>query len=226
MRIDFGYFVRPGQETPTGAARVEPVLGYAVRLGDGVLLFDTGMAVAPADIERHYRPARREFRAALQDGGVDATAVSIVVNSHLHFDHCGGNPELSGVPIIVQRKELLAARTTVSYTLPDVIDFSHVNYEELDGEVEIALGVYVVPTPGHTDGHQSVVVRCRDGTVILAGQSHDQASDFTFDELAVRARSDERPSPLPAHSEWLPRLLQFDPRRVLFAHDNAVWEPA
>jgi N-acyl homoserine lactone hydrolase len=158
--------------------------------------------------------------------GIDDSAVSVVVNSHLHFDHCGGNHELAGVPIVVQRAELEAARTVPDYTLPDAIDFPGVAYDEIDGEAEVAQGVFVVPTPGHTPGHQSVVVRCRDGTVILAGQSHNQAAEFTYDHLALRARSEGQPDPLPMHPEWLPRLLQLDPRRVVFAHDNAVWEPA
>jgi glyoxylase-like metal-dependent hydrolase (beta-lactamase superfamily II) len=226
VRVDYGYFVRPADETVDGRARVEPVLGYAVRIDGGILLFDTGMAAAPADLQAHYRPTRPMLRTALQRAGVEPSVVTVIVNSHLHFDHCGGNPELPGVSVVVQRPELSAARTLPDYTLPEVIDFSGVAYDEIDGEVEVAPGVVVVPTPGHTVGHQSVVVRCRDGTVILAGQAHDQAVEFTYGQLAVRARMEGQPDPLPPHPDWIPRLLQFDPRRVVFAHDNAVWEPA
>src|ERR1019366_6720783 len=42
-RVDFGYFVRPAEETGTGASRVEPCLGYLVDHPDGLLLVDTGM---------------------------------------------------------------------------------------------------------------------------------------------------------------------------------------
>jgi hypothetical protein len=43
-RIDFGYFVRPAEETGTGKPRVEALLGYAIVNEAGVLLFDTGAA--------------------------------------------------------------------------------------------------------------------------------------------------------------------------------------
>src|SRR5205085_11068008 len=100
-----------------------------------------------------------------------------------HFDHCGGNPLLAGTRILVQRRELELARGG-EHTFPELVDFQGVTYDEVDGEVEPLPGVLVVPTPGHTDGHQSVVVRCSDGTVVLAGQSHDHASDFGADAMA------------------------------------------
>jgi N-acyl homoserine lactone hydrolase len=97
-----------------------------------------------------------------------------VVNCHLHFDHCGGNSQLPGWPIITQRVELEAARSA-SYTLQEVIDAPGLRYEELDGEAEILPDVLIVPTPGHTAGHQSLVVCAGNGTVVAAGQSHDTA---------------------------------------------------
>jgi glyoxylase-like metal-dependent hydrolase (beta-lactamase superfamily II) len=224
VRLALGYFVRPATETGTGAPRVEPVVAYLVRLADGLLLFDTGMGKGPADLEAHYRPARRELSAALRSAGVALDDVTIVVNCHLHFDHCGGNPLLAGRPVVVQREELAAARGA-DYTLPELVDFAGARYDEADGEVEIAPGLLVVPTPGHTDGHQSLVVRCTDGTVILAGQALDTASAFGSDHLAWRAQADGMSAPLPAYAPWLPRLLELDPRRVLFAHDLAGWEP-
>ncbi len=141
-----------------------------------------------------------------------------MVNCHLHFDHCGGNPELAGRPVFTQRAELDAARTATDYTLPELVDHPGAVYEELDGESEILPGVLIVPTPGHTAGHQSVVVRRGDGTVIVAGQSHDNASLFTGDVLARHAGVGAPPA-------WLERLLALDPRHVVFAHDNAVWTP-
>jgi len=44
-RVDFGYFIRPAEETGTGVPRVEPCLGYAVGHPEGMILFDTGTTV-------------------------------------------------------------------------------------------------------------------------------------------------------------------------------------
>ena len=163
-RVDFGYFVRPAGETGTGSARVEPCLGYLVVHAHGRLLVDTGMGSHP-EIDVHYRPRRRRLHTALGDVGMRLDDIQLVLNCHLHADHCGGNPELSGRVIFAQRTELEEARRIPDYTLPELVDAPGLQYEELNGEAEILAGVTVVPTPGHTAGHQSLVVRQDDGTV-------------------------------------------------------------
>lgn len=224
-RIDLGYFVRPAEETDTGQPRVEPCLGYLVRLDRGLVVLDTGMGTHPA-VDAHYRPVRRPLEAALADVGVRVDQVTEVVNCHLHFDHCGGNPLLPRRPVYVQATELAEARSEEHYTLPELVDFDGVAYEELNGETEIAPDLWVIPTPGHTAGHQSLVARCTDGTVVLAGQAHDQATAFGADVLAWRARHEGVTDPLPEPPPWIDHLMRFDPRRVVFAHDQSVWEPA
>ncbi|MFE7574373.1 N-acyl homoserine lactonase family protein [Streptomyces sp. NPDC057521] len=223
-RLDLGYFVRPASETGGPQPRVEPVLGYLVRHEKGLILFDTGIGDAGPETEAHYRPRRRALREALSGAGVGLDDISLVVNCHLHFDHCGGNPLLGGRPILVQDVELATARAG-DYTVDALIDFPGAVYEEVSGEAEIWPGVRIVPTPGHTDGHQSLVVRQSDGTVVLAGQAHDFASHFASDQLARQAALDGVEPPLPPYRPWLDRLADFDPHRVLFAHDCSVWEP-
>jgi len=224
-RLDLGYFVRPASETGTGQPRVEPVLGYLVERDEGTILFDTGIGAADPGTEAHYRLRRRPLPEALTAAGLVPADITLVANCHLHFDHCGGNGLFAGVPILVQSVELAAARGP-RYTFPELVDFTGVAYRELDGEAEIWPGVWVIPTPGHTDGHQSLVVRQPDGTVVLAGQAHDFASQFASDHLARHAAQAGESDPLPAYRPWVDRLLDFDPRRVLFAHDASVWEPA
>jgi N-acyl homoserine lactone hydrolase len=213
-RVDFGSFVRPPEETTKGVTEVAALLGYVVIHPQGIVLFDTGMGHPDEETERHYRPARVPLDVALATSGIRPDQVTMVVNCHLHFDHCGGNPSFTGRPIACQRQELADARSIVDYTLPDLVDNPGLSYLELDGDAELLPGVHVWPTPGHTAGHQSLVVRLDDGTVVLAGQSHPGAAAFSAD----LERRDV--------SEWLPRLLALDPRRVLFAHDGSVWEPS
>jgi N-acyl homoserine lactone hydrolase len=196
---------------------VEPTLGYLIEHPfGGSVLVDTGMGRHP-EVDAHYRPRRIALGSALRAVGVELDDIGYVVNCHLHFDHCGGNPELAGRPVFTQRAELELARTT-EHTIPELIDHPGARYEEIDGEAEILPGVVILPTPGHTAGHQSVVVTRGDGTVVVAGQSHDNASLFTGDVLAQHSGVGHYPV-------WLHRILAFDPKQVVFAHDNAVWTP-
>lgn len=223
-RVDFGFFVRPAEETGTGAPRTEPCLGYAVEHPGGVLLFDTGMG-SEAGVDAHYRPRRRSVHDALRDAGIRLDQVTEVANCHLHFDHCGGNPLLAGRPVFTQAVELEDARHIEDYTLPELIDVRGTQWVELDGEAEVMPGVLLLPTPGHTAGHQSLVVRQADGTVVVAGQSHSGASAFSADVLARSAHTLGHSAPFPLPPGWLDRLLELDPARVVFAHDHAVWVP-
>jgi N-acyl homoserine lactone hydrolase len=168
-------------------------------------------------VDGHYQPRRIALVDALRRVGRTTGDIAGVINCHLHFDHCGGNPLLPGRPIFTQRLELDIARET-DYTLPELIDAPGLTYVELDGETEIRPGVLIVPTPGHTAGHQTVVIRAKDGTVVVAGQSHDNATAYGTDVLNHHAHVGDPPS-------WIARLQHLDPRRVVFAHDHAVWEP-
>ena len=228
-RVNLGYFVRPAGETGTGNSRVEPCLGYLVDHPGGLLLLDTGMGRHP-EVDAHYQPRRRPLPAALTAAGARIEDVRFVANCHLHFDHCGGNPALAGRPVFTQRIELETARTAENYTLPELVDAAGLRYEVLDGEAEVLPGVIMLPTPGHTAGHQSVIVRRRDGTVVIAGQSHDTATGYGADVLAWRARGErasrgeQHSRRLPSFPDWIERLQRLDPARVVFAHDHAVWE--
>lgn len=223
-RVPLGTFVRPAEETGTGQPRVEAVHGYLVRHDHGLVLLDTGIGEGDEETEQWYRPQRVPLPRALHGLGLTLEDLDLVVNCHLHFDHCGGNPLLGSTPVLAQRTELTTARAG-GYTFDHLLDHAGSNYQPLDGEAEPFPGLHVVPTPGHVDGHQSLVVECADGTVVLAGQSHDTASAWSADALAAGARGLGHRDPLPVAPSWMDRLLAFDPRRVVFAHDAAVWEP-
>lgn len=223
-RLRLGTFVRPAVETGIGAPRVEEVLGYVARTAAGTLLLDTGMGSDGGETDAWYRPRQVPIERALRQVGLGVADIDLVVNCHLHFDHIGGNPSFPGTPIYCQRAELDAARGA-GYTFPELVDFAGVRWELLDGETELVPGVHIIPTPGHVEGHQSVVLECGDGSVVLAGQAHDSASMWSSDVLASRGRGLGHVDPLPEASPWMDRILQFDPRRVVFAHDSSVWIP-
>jgi N-acyl homoserine lactone hydrolase len=130
---------------------------------DGLVLVDTGMIDSTPELDAEWQPTPHPLPFEL------VRAVAIVVNTHLHFDHCGGNRLFPGLSIHVQRRELADARTQDDYTIREWVDFPGATYVEHDGEVEILPGVRLLPAPGHTAGHQVVVVETDEGPVVLGG---------------------------------------------------------
>jgi glyoxylase-like metal-dependent hydrolase (beta-lactamase superfamily II) len=126
---------------------------------DGLVLVDTGMIDTTPAIEED---GEEWHPYPLPDDLV--SRVAVVVNTHLHFDHCGGNRLFPGIPIHVQRRELADARTENNYTVREWVDFPGATYVEHDGEAEILPGVRLLPAPGHTAGHQIVVVETRSSS--------------------------------------------------------------
>ena len=151
--------------------------------------------------------------------------VRAVVNSHLHFDHCGNNSCFPGVPIYVQTSEYRATRAE-HYTVPEWVDFEDAEYEMIDGDVQVASGVRVLATPGHSPGHQSMVLDTADGWVALAGQAIYSRAEYEHLRVTNRVLEDDPPLDPAQYLASTTRLIDLRPRRVHFSHDRAVWEPA
>jgi N-acyl homoserine lactone hydrolase len=156
-----------------------PVYVWTIDHPDGRLLVDTGMIDSTPELDAEFDPA-------LYPESIPRDVVA-VINTHLHFDHCGGNRLFAGVPIHVQALELADARTADDYTIRPWVDFDGATYVEHDGEAEVVSGVRLLPTPGHTRGHQVVLVETPDGLVVLGG---DVAHSFR--ELGAGATEGQR----------------------------------
>lgn len=219
-RLDLGYFTAPADHRLPGQKIA--VCGYLIDHPGGLVLFDSGLGEGPPEIETFYRPVRHSLARALRNLGIETGEVRFVVNCHLHFDHCGENKLFPDTPILAQAKEYEAARAS-DYTLPALVDFPRATFELLDGEADVLPGVRIVPTPGHVPGHQSLVVEAAEGRVVIAGQAFDSASEYAVAQYAWRleATGAERQVSYP---DWIRRIQEFDPWRVLFAHDFAIWE--
>jgi len=219
-RLVLGHFTRPAPEPLAGHQIVVAV--YVVPHGDQVLVFDTGLGEGDRELEEHYQIVRRPFLPALAELGLRVEDVRGVVNCHLHFDHCGGNIHLAGRPIFVQEVELQAAHGP-DYTLPSLIDFPGATYEIVRGETDILPGVRLLPTPGHVPGHQSLVVSCKEGPVVLAGQAFEDASSYARADFACTLARSGSPGPVAEYPAWVRRLQELEPYQLLFAHDLAIW---
>ena len=130
-----------------------PVYVHIIDHPDARMLVDTGMTElhpAAADLDPRLIP--------LNTQNFDLAGIDIVVNTHLHFDHCGGNHLFAGRPIYVQRRELDDAPNEDDYTIREWVEAPGVRYVPVDGELELLPGLRLVPAPGHTRGMQGAMV--------------------------------------------------------------------
>ncbi len=148
----------------------------------GRVLVETGIGDRISDKGRAMRRYEGPWiLPALMTAGFEPDSVDAVAVSHLHFDHAGGVLKADGLRafprarFIAQRAEWDIAlgenpRLVASYDQPELRLIRDLGTQAAaDGEVEIVPGVSVVPTGGHSAGHQGVVVRCRGRTVAFFG---------------------------------------------------------
>jgi N-acyl homoserine lactone hydrolase len=181
-----------------------PVYVHVIDHPDGRVLVDTGMTElhpAVADMDPRLMP--------LSEQDFDLAGIDIVVNTHLHFDHCGGNHLFAGKPIYVQRRELEDARSKDEYTIREWVDAPGVRYVPVDRELELLRGLRLVPAPGHTPGSQVVVVESGGRRVVICGDTAVWSGELdepqTEGQRLVRALEPERVWLSHAHEPWRPR---------------------
>jgi N-acyl homoserine lactone hydrolase len=179
-----------------------PVCVHLIDHPEARVLVDTGMTeLHPlvADMDPRIQP--------LHEQDLDLGSVDIVVNTHLHYDHCGGNHLFAGRPIYVQRRELEDARGG-GYTIAEWVDAPGVEYVAVDGELELLPGLRLVPAPGHSAGMQVVVVETGERPIVVGG------------DVAVWFGELDEPS---TDGQRLVRAL--DPELVWLAHVQEPWRP-
>jgi N-acyl homoserine lactone hydrolase len=137
------------------------VHGFVITHPGGALLVDTGVG-GPDELLSDWRVVNHSAADALAELDMSPGDIDLVINTHLHFDHCGQNAVFRHAPFCIQRDELDRARRE-SQELAGWFDFMGARFELLDGDAQVVPGVSVITTPGHTSGHQSVVVRAGDG---------------------------------------------------------------
>src|SRR5258706_5344958 len=156
--------------TPAGVAALlaegerMPVYVHVIDHSDARVLVDTGMTElhpAVADLDPRLSPlSKQDF---------DLASIDIVVNTHLHFDHCGGNHLFAGKPIYVQRLELDDARSQDDYPIREGVDAPAVQYVPANGELELLPGLPPGPAPVPTARSQMIVIETGGRPVVVGG---------------------------------------------------------
>jgi N-acyl homoserine lactone hydrolase len=196
-----------------------PVHGFVVTHPGGAVLVDTGVG-GPQRWLDDWRVVNRSVADALAQLDMSPADIGLVINTHLHFDHCGQNAVFQHAPCYVQRAELSRAERE-SPELYDWFGWMNARFELLDGDAEVLPGLEVIATPGHTAGHQCVVVRGGEGAFDLligdAAYTPRVYSDPASDHLPAGQASDV--------SAWrgsLHRIKDLGPERVHFCHHTEI----
>jgi glyoxylase-like metal-dependent hydrolase (beta-lactamase superfamily II) len=167
-----------------GTKVYNPYFAYLITHPQGNVLFDTGAHIQLAtDPEARLGAAAAAFQLQLTPDehveprlaeiGLRPSDIDIVIQSHLHFDHAGGLEVFTHAPILIQREELSFALAPPVYQRLAYVpgDFDHaLDWRELDGDHDVFGDgrLIALSTPGHTRGHQSLMVHLDSGqTVIL-----------------------------------------------------------
>ena len=250
LRLDggamFGVVPKPLWERQIPAdARNRIALGMRCLLIDhpsGLILVDTGLGNKENEkfIDIYgVENAGAGGRTALEDGlaslGATPADVALVINTHLHFDHGGGNtwrdeggligPSFPNARYVVQQGEFDYAthtneRTAASYFTPNFVPLRDAGVLDLiDGEREIVEGVSVIATPGHVPFHQSVVIESGDETALFLADVMPTSAHVPLPwimgydvEPLVTLESKRRIVARAAEREWL----------MIFEHDATV----
>ena len=180
------------KDTRVGVPFDIPVPFFIIRHGSSWVAYDSGnnAAVAVDPIKYWgqavcdaYMPVMKpheEFSIQIKRVGLKPEDLYAVIMSHGHLDHCGALEDLAGtdVPVYFQKLELehiqkqLASGKKTAYIPDDFKKMDQCNVQTLDGIFDVFgdQSVIVFPTPGHTPGHQSVLVRTNNGQNLILAQ--------------------------------------------------------
>lgn len=219
----------PWLDAPEKDALIDiPVWSALIRSSEGLIIFDTGLH--PVHVERPDatygpRPTMQVTMSAedavvlrLAALGVEPDEVTIVINSHLHFDHAGNNRAFPNATFIVQAEHLAFAKGKPNY--PAIYwDDPAIRYVPVSGRAKVAPGVEVVPTPGHAPGHQSLVLDLPEtGRIVLCGDAAFTRENLERGDATAPDRASAKSSLALIRS-----LVRDDLDRAFPSHDAAAF---
>ncbi|OHV19439.1 N-acyl homoserine lactonase family protein [Rhizobium sp. RMa-01] len=224
----------PFSSDPAGLREI-PYFIYLIEHSDGLVLFDTGAHPnLIADITAYLGPEAENWgievhpsddaREKLKSIGIWPTDVEHVVLSHLHYDHAGGMTSFPNAQYWIQRPEWEFAAEPAIYQeglyIRSEYDVPSSRLNLVDGQQDMFGdgSLILVPTPGHSPGHQSLLIKGNCTSYILAG---DAAYEPDLEDIArlPAASLAWSPSAMVESRLTLRRLRDEHKSEVLCAHD-------
>jgi len=209
-----------------------PSYGVLIEHDDGLFLFDTGFDLEHTErvlpFELPEQAPEQTIPAQLELCGFSVSDVTSLVNSHLHFDHVGGNKHFAGTGVahLIHAREIAQARNHEPFEFYGYSDrnwdYDGAGLVPITGDVEIAKGLWLYETPGHTVGHYSLLVKPDTGARPLL---------FAVDVVYTQAAYDKGIQPgfhndpvAGVHSiARLKALAEKHGADVYFSHDMDAW---
>jgi 4-pyridoxolactonase len=206
-----------------------PVYSVLVESGDGLFLFDTGIdldhmnRVLPFELPE--QTPEQTIAAQLEQCGFALGEVTALVNTHLHIDHVGGNQLFKGTGVrnLIHERELAQARNHEPFEFfgysDKSWDYEGASIETLSGDVELAPGVWLYETPGHTVGHYSVLLRGERPMLFAVDVSYTSAAF----EKGIQPGFHHTPVDGVRSIARVKALAEEHGADVYFSHDMDAW---
>ena len=208
-----------------------PVYSVLVESDDGLYLFDTGIdldhmnRVLPFELPE--QAPGQTIPAQLERCGFGVSDVTTLVNSHLHIDHVGGNKLFPGTRTVIHEQEVAQARNHEPFEFfgysDKSWDYEGLNLETVTGDIELAKGIFLYETPGHTVGHYSL---------LLAPEGSSQSLLFAFDvaytttamEKGIQPGFHNNPSAGVRSIRRVKELAAEHGAELFLSHDMDAWK--
>ncbi|HLW03400.1 MAG TPA: N-acyl homoserine lactonase family protein [Ktedonobacterales bacterium] len=217
---------------PKGQRLTLPIPAMLLQVDGKNILVDTGLPDFCVDNPRAladegepdppemvpYMSQQQTVAGQLALLGLTLGNLDLVVNSHLHFDHCGGNQHMTASPILVDARELETARAGIG--VGPVFEGPGVTFQTFEGDYELAPGVQLLATPGHTPGHHSLLVRLpHSGPLLLTVDAVYTEALWRENALGACANAEDARRSM----DRLRQVAQEAGAQVVFGHDPEQW---
>jgi len=225
--VDKGVALTSGRDI--GKIVPTPIWGALLETDHGLVLVDTGMnpihihdpdaTFRGTDLYGKIKPVLSEADLApnrVKSCGFSPDDVKMVINTHLHFDHCGGNMFFPNAEFVVQREHYDWAMRENNCPKRD-FDLPGIKWRFAEGEFELLPDIDMILTPGHVPGHQSVVVHLKkSGTAIITGDALSLIENM--EEGAQVAAFDQR-----EFYKSVKRIKSLD-GTIFLSHEKSLWD--
>jgi len=198
-------------------AALKPLLIVA---GKEKILVETGIGELPETYRTFHtikRKPEQALKAQLQKHRIKPEDITLVINTHLHFDHCGNNALFQNAKFYVQAEELRYAyapdRFQKAAYVREFFD-ANLDYVTVHGRYQLTNNIILVPTPGHSIGHQSVLIKGEEKNYVYCGDATPLRENLEKRNIpGVLYRADQA-------LKSIDKLRSIKNAAYIYSHDN------